>query len=500
MNTKTFILSSMMALSAAFSYAQQSETPVAITLFESPEHPTMFTAPSYRIPAIAQCSDGSLIAIADYRYQLSDVGVGNASNKSQIELRFRRSMDGGITWSDEQILAQRNETDQNDWKWAMGDAAIVADRESGEVLVLCASGSVGNGASTAENPIRIGMFRSHDNGATWDDGEEITQQIYGLYEGEGTAIFITSGGLCQSRMFKSPEGYYRIYAAHPIRTKTKGNSTSVIYSDDFGHTWHVLGAANGFPTNTVYEEGKVEEMPDGSIMLMVRDDSGAQDTSKGKKNFNVFTFTNVEKGEGNWSTAVSGITGMAGACNSAIRMVPVQRTSDGKQTNVVLVPLPFHTTWVRDLEHNYGRKEVGFYYKEIDSRADYESGEALASGWKRGYQVTDKNSAYTDLCVLTDGRLALYMEDNGKQGTGSDGNKETEAYDMIFRTLSVELITNGEYTQPTQIETVIPTPQCDAVPQRQPTYDLQGRRTNADSVQTQVFISNNKKYISLSHK
>ena len=216
--------------------------------------------------------------------------------------------------------------------------------------------------------------------------------------------------------------------------------------------------------------------------------------------FNVFTFTDVEKGEGNWSTAVSGITGMAGACNSAIRMVQAQRKIDGKLTNVVLVPLPFHTTWVRDLEHNYGRKEVGFYYKEIDSRSDYESGEALASGWKRGYQVTDKNSAYTDLCVLTDGRLALYMEDNGKQGTGSDGNRETEAYDMIFRTLSVDLITNGEYTQPTQIETVIPTPQCDAVPQRQPTYDLQGRRTNADSVQTQVFISNNKKYITLSQK
>lgn len=493
MNCKTLFLIGMMALGTINSMAQEQETPLAITLFESPEHPAMFTAPSYRIPAIAQCSDGSLVAIADYRYQLSDVGVGNASNKSQIELRFRRSLDGGLTWSDEQILAQRNETDQSDWKWAMGDAAIVADRESGEVLVLCASGSVGNGASTAENPIRIGMFRSHDNGATWDDGEEITEQIYGLYEGEGTAIFITSGGLCQSRMYKGSEGFYRIYAAHPIRTKTRGNSTSVIYSDDFGKTWHLLGAANGFPTNTVYEEGKVEEMPDGSIMLMVRDDNGAKDTSKGKKNFNVFTFTDVEKGEGTWSTAVSGITGMAGACNSAVRIVQAQRKSDGKLTQVLLVPLPFHTTWVRDLEHNYGRKEVGFYYKEIDSRADYESGEALANGWKRGYQVTDKNSAYTDLCVMTDGQLALYMEDNGKQGTGSDGNRETEAYDMVFRLLSLELITNGEYTLPAEESTSIHTP---FTPQSSPNaYDLQGRRTSADSVQTHVFIANNKKYI-----
>ena len=493
MNCKTFFLIGIITLGTVNCMAQEPEMPLALTLFESPEHPAILTAPSYRIPAIAQCSDGSLIAITDYRYHLSDVGWGNGNNKSQIEMHFRRSLDGGATWSDEQILAQRNTTDQSDWKWAMGDAAIMADRESGEVLVMCASGSVSNAASTAQIPIRIGLFRSHDNGITWDEGEELTEQIYGLYGGEATAIFITSGGLCQSRMYKGSEGFYRIYAAHPIRTKTLGNSTSVIYSDDFGRTWHVLGAANGFPTGTVYEEGKVEEMPDGSVMLMVRDDNGAQDTSKGKKNFNVFTFTDMEKGEGTWSTAVSGITGMCGACNSAIRMVQAQRKSDGKLTQVLLVPLPFHTKWVRDLEHNYGRKEVGFYYKEIDSRADYESGEALANGWKRGYQVTDKNSAYTDLCVLSDGRLALFMEDNGKQGLGSDGNPQTEAYDMIFRTLSLELVTNGEYALPAEENTSIYNSSPSQISPN--AYDLQGRRTPADSTETKVFIANNRKYI-----
>ncbi len=498
--TLTLITAMMMA--CGICYAQMPETPVATTLFASPDQPKMVTAPSYRIPAITQCADGSLIAIGDYRYQLSDIGVGSGSKLSQIELRFRRSTDGGTTWSDEQILCERNETDRTDWRWAMGDASIIADRESNEVLVMCPCGSVGMGASTAAKPIRVARFRSHDNGLTWDEGQEITSEIYGLYGGDATAIFITSGSLCQSRLIKGASGYYRIYAAHPIRTKSRGNSTSVIYSDDFGETWHILGPDDQFPTNTVYEEGKVEEMPDGNIVLMVRDDSGANDVLKGKKNFNVFTYTDIEIGEGTWSEAVSGITGMANACNNAIRLVPAIRQSDGAETHVAIVPLPFHTQYVRDKENNYGRKSVGFYYKEIASPADYASGEALASGWKRGYQVTDKCSAYTDLCLMSDGQIALFMEDNGKQGTGADGNKETEAYDLIFRLLSLELITQGEYATRPAETTQITTPKVEfddvshrlSIPHA---YDLQGRPTLPESGKDSLYIINNRKYTHL---
>ena len=461
MNTRLLhILPVMFAANIAL--AQQAEQPEAVTLFASPEQPQMLSAPSYRIPAIAQCADGSLVAVGDYRYQLSDIGVGRGNNLSQIELHYRRSTDGGTTWSDEQLVSRRNADDPSDWRWAMGDASIVADSESAEVLLLCPCGSTAMWHSTAEKPIRVARFRSHDNGQTWDDGEEITSHIYGLYGGDATAIFITSGSLCMSRQIKGPLGYHRIYAAHPIRTKSRGNSTSVIYSDDFGETWHILGPADQFPTNTVYEEGKVEEMPDGSVVLMVRDDAGARDVALGKKSFNVFTYTDVAKGEGYWSEAVSGITGMAGACNNALKLVPAIRQSDGKPTHVAIVPLPFHTQYVRDKANNYGRKSVGFYYKEISSPADYASGAALADGWKRGYQVTDRCSAYTDLCLMTDGQIALFMEDNGKQGTGADGNNETEAYDLVFRRLSLALITNGEYSN------IIPHHPVPSLPERIP--------------------------------
>ena len=411
-----------------------------VTLWASPARPAQNTAPSHRIPAIVRCGDGSLLAVCDYRYNLSDVGVSG----SQIELQYRRSADGGQTWTPAQTVCQKVST-RSSWKYAMGDASLIADRESGEVLMMCAAGSTGMGASSASNPIKVGQFRSTDNGATWDEGEDITSRIYGLYNGNATALFITSGSLKQSRYIKVGD-YYRIYAAYPLRTARNGNTTGVMFSDDFGRTWNVLGGPTTFPTGSVYEEGKVEEMPDGSVVLMVRDDAGKSVLTAGKKNFNVFTYTDSKKGEGTWSNAVSGITGMKNACNNGILLVPAKRVADGGNVYVAVVALPFHTNDTRDAVNNYGRKSVGFYYKEIASVADYATGASMASGWQRGVQVTDKLSAYTDLVQLPDGNIGLLAEDNGKQGLGADGNAETEAYDIVFRSIPLELITNDAYT------------------------------------------------------
>lgn len=494
MKTKRFLLALVSVLTAAVSFAadNDNEQELTLTLWQSPDKPAVLTAPSHRIPALVRCGDGSLLAVADYRLHLSDIGGNGGGMTSQIELRYRRSNDGGLTWTEQATVCERNTSSKSSWKWAMGDASLVADRESGNVLMMCAAGSVGMGASTAANPIKIGCFRSTDYGQTWDEGTEITSQIYGLYEGDATAIFITSGSLCQSKQIKIGD-YYRIYAAYPVRTKTNGNGTGVIYSDDFGQTWTILGDKT-FAEGLVYEEGKVAELPDGSVALMVRDDSGAPSVEKGKKNFCRYIYNNVETGEGQWTTAVSGITGMANACNNTLLIVPAMRTADNKEVSLALVALPFHTNNARDAVNNYGRKDVGFVYKEIDGEDDYADGQALAQNWKKGMQVTDKFSAYTDLLAMENQQVALLAEDNGKQGRGLDGNNECEAYDIIFRTLNLSTITNGEYTaipaeepdgisEAEQPDTAIATSTC---------YDLSGRMATSN---TGILISNGKKTI-----
>ena len=73
-------------------------------------------------------------------------------------------------------------------------------------------------------------------------------------------MFMSSGKVCQSSIAKVGK-YYRVYAALCTR---KGNF--VVYSDDFGDTWNVLGSA----TESCAPQGdevKCEELPDGSVII-----------------------------------------------------------------------------------------------------------------------------------------------------------------------------------------------------------------------------------------
>jgi sialidase-1 len=65
----------------------------------------LFDTPSddaipYRIPAIATCYNGDLIAVSDYRYCKSDIGYG------YIDLVYRISRDNGHTWGKRSCLGR----------------------------------------------------------------------------------------------------------------------------------------------------------------------------------------------------------------------------------------------------------------------------------------------------------------------------------------------------------------------------------------------------------
>ncbi len=465
------------------------------TLWCSPDHPMCDgTAPSYRIPAIVRTHEGSLLAVGDHRYHLDDIGNSRGDTYSQIELVFRHSADNGLTWTDSQVLST-NRASTADWNYATGDAAVVADRESDRVLVFCASGIVGIGASTAARPIRVGRFRSDDNGHTWDTGTDVTSSIYGLYGGKATALFITSGSVHQSRYVKVGD-YYRIYAAFPVRTSDQGNGTGVMYSDDFGDTWHLLGGTT-LPRGSVFEEGRVEELPDGNIVLMVRDDSGRTDNdnaetlARGHKNFNVFTFTDVRTATGSWSTAVSGITGMNNASNNKLLILPAVRSADNRMVHVAVVAMPSHTNGKRDYENNYGRKRMRFYYKELAETADWQTGADMAAGWKEGLTVSDTFAAYSDMVLLDDGRIGLFYEGNGKHGEGLNTNPQTEAYDLIYNVFRLESITDGQYTADTTTLTIVTPAVSPAVSDT--IYNLQGQRIKKPS--RGIYIAGGRKKV-----
>ena len=347
----------------------------------------------YRIPALAKCANGNLIAIADYRYCKADIGNG------PIDLHYRISRDNGRTWGEERILADGDDTLKgNDWRYAFGDACVVADAEGSNVVLFCVGGHVGFFEATSDNPQHIVRFRSNDNGETWDKGTCITDVIYNLYDspslGKPSAIFLTSGRILQSKRIKIGN-YFRLYIAHPI----KGRGVGVIYSDDFGQSWRVLGSPENLPSKAC-DEAVVEELPDGRILLSVR--------TQGKRMINTFSYSSEREAIGTWAkeAPAEGIDNV-NACNGELLIVPTICKSNGKKVNVILHSLP----------QSSERKDVGFYYKEVE-----------ATKWEKGLKVSSTSSCYSTMLLLNDGSIGLLYEENGHDG----------GYDIVFERLFFE--------------------------------------------------------------
>lgn len=369
----------------------------------------------YRIPAIARANDGTLIAVSDYRPCNSDIGYG------RVDLVSRLSHDGGRTWTPETAI-RRGTGVAGASDCGFGDAAIVADNRSNEVLLVSVCGNTPYFSATRDNPNRVSRWRSHDGGRTWSSGEEITESIYSIFDksrmGAVKSLFFGSGRICQSRIVKRGK-YFRLYAA--LAARDGGNR--VIYSDDFGESWNSLGSIDMSPVPKG-DEPKCEEFPDGSVIVSSR--------TYGGRFFNIFRYSDVKRGLGTWGSAAfsseknNGTAAAGNACNGEILVVPAKRTADGAPTYLLLQSVPFGP----------GRTCVGIYYKEIDDRSIMRDPSALAADWDGKYQVTRLPSAYSTMTTFPNGDLAFFYEETTH---GKD-------YTNVFVRLDIATITQGRYT------------------------------------------------------
>lgn len=380
----------------------------ALNLFQTPDKKGI----PYRIPAILSTPDGRLIAMADYRYCGGDIGFG------QIDIVGRSSDDNGRTWSEQFDIVKGNGIAQ-DHACGYGDAAILADHRKGDILVMCCTGNVTYWSSTRENPLRAARLYSHDGGKTWTSPEDITEEIYGLFDqreqGPLKKLFIGSGKIAQSTRIKRGK-YHRIYAA---LCTNEGNY--VIYSDNLGLKWQVLGNPGESPAPQG-DEPKCEELPNGDVLLSSRKGYG--------RFYNIFSYSNKRKAEGQWGqVAVSnespdGIRTGANSTNGEVGIYEVKRNADNKKMHLILQSLPAANN----------RSKVTIYYKALESEADYATPKALASNWEGSFLVTDKGSAYSTFCLQKDKKIGFFYEE------------EPGYYNMIYVPLSVEEITSGKYS------------------------------------------------------
>lgn len=386
----------------------------------------------YRIPAIATAFNGNLIAVADYRHSGADIGV---VNNGRIDLLARISNDNGDNWGDEFAIVLGQGAGSPDFMHVgFGDPCIVADRESSRVLILSCAGNVSFQSGTRSNHQNIARFYSDDNGATWSEPEDIAESIYSQFDnsaiGPMMAMFIGSGKIHQSRYVKVND-YYRLYCAVLAKDKNANYINFVLYSDDFGGTWSVLGTTEqGHCTGA--DEPKVEELPNGNVILSSR--------TTGGRHYNIFTFTDAEKAEGSWGTqatsnsSVNGVVALGNSTNGEIMLLPVVRNEDNEKMWIALQSVPFGS----------GRNNVGIYYKELASESDYNTPANFAKDWDGRHQASYLPSAYSTMCLQKDTTIAFLYEEE-TYGAG---------YTIVYKNYTLEHITDSAYS--IDMETLYP--------------------------------------------
>ncbi len=372
----------------------------------------------YRIPAIVQCKSGKIIAFTDHRYENKDIGGGR-----HLDIVMKESCDGGRTWTKDEIMVAKGGNHMADsFDCAHGDAAVVCDRNTGEILIMCASGGIGFWESTREKPIMMGRYSSSDEGKTWQS-DEVTEDIYGLVDDMESAFF-TSGRICQSTRIKAGT-HYRIYTALATRA---GNR--VLYSDDFGKNWKLLGvnAAEAAPKG---DEAKIEELPDGNVLINSRTANG--------RFFNIYRYDNRKNATGAWETVAlssasnNGVLNGDSACNGEILLVNAKDNA-GRKVGLLLQSVPMGP----------GRSNVAIFYKTLRSREDYSSPQTIAADWEGFFKVSTTTSAYSTMIESHDGKiLFLYEEDAFR-------HPETEPddyYNIVYKELTISQITGGKYAR-----------------------------------------------------
>lgn len=400
---------------------------VKVTLRTDPSSPARYLAYSpdangapYRIPALAATPNGHLLAFFDSRPCGGDIGYG------EVDVQWRLSRDGGRSWSPARTLAD-GQGGESGWQVGFGDAAVAADAESDEVVVMMVCGKTvcwhGNylPGDPASNPNRVARVRGRFNPALdrWEftEPEEVTESIYSLFVDGGRptvqSLFIGSGKMAQSRL-DGPGSRRRIYCA--VWTKNEGNR--VVYSDDFGSTWHILGNVHDRPAPHG-DEPKCEELPDGSVLLSSR--------KAGGRYFNVFRFTDRAAGTGSWDRPVAsdevegGLRFGRNSTNGEVLLVENAREkATGRPCRVLLQTVPA----------GEGRSDVSVYYR-ILREGEALSAETLAKGWQLGRHVSHRGSAYSTLVEQADGRLGLFFEE------------EPAWYCLVYLPLTLEEATAG---------------------------------------------------------
>ena len=388
---------------------------------------------AYRLPAIVRTQSGRIIAFGDYRPGNTDVGIGPTS----IERRY--SDDNGQTWSPAIRVAQGEwgVNKSNVIGWSFGDPAAVADNTPGnsgnDVLMVCCGGNA-RWTSSVYNPdisqqqqgcVR---WRSKDGGVTWSNYEYFmpalmkTLEKAGLRASDGSSgvvrAFFSSGKITQSVRKAEGAQYNRIYNALNVNT---GNI--VIYSDDFGATWEVLG---GQVANEG-DEAHVVELPDGAVLLVGKGGSSRW--------VNVFNYTDFSSAAGQWDTTGQWNNAVATTCHGDVEVVEAY-DAYGEKNTVIVETAP--------MTSSPQRREIQYYFIALPKATGFgvlDFSTVGGASWTQGMNVTHNWGAYSSLLNNGNGTVDILFEECAKDETA-----HPTGYCLVYQqNQNIKDITNNQF-------------------------------------------------------
>ena len=391
------------------------------TLFSSVNH----ASKPYRIPAIATLNNGTVLAIADQRPCGADVGNGEVDIYAKVGTI---AANGSYSWnpatndpSANGGLKIADGTSSNGY----GDAAVVVDRESGKVLVISVAGKVvfSNGSSSKHN--KMARIVGSADGLSWESPQDVSSAFFANELSSAYTMFMASGRMIQSQKVKVGN-YYRIYGALLVREKKnilqKINNNYVVYSDDLGATWKVLGGTKCVSSG---DEAKVEELPNGDIVLSSR--------TSGGRYYNVFNFSNLNSASGSWGSATKYSFGGSNSTNGELMLYKGLVDANGTEYNVMFQSLPTGSS----------RSNVAVYYKAFATSKSSWAVSDFTSGWTKGIEVDNGASGYSTMTILPNGQVGFLYEDD------YDTSKADGDYcNIVYVPLTVEEITGGKFSAP----------------------------------------------------
>lgn len=313
----------------------------------------------FRIPVQVRAPNGDLLLFCEARKSSSDTG--------DIDIRLFRSEDGRDTWNDEGALID-NGSD------TAADIAAVVDTGRIHLLYQERPGNRGFGdyREGDASDARGYHIYSDDNGETWSDPKEITDQVLPASD-EQLPMFGPNNGI----VLDSGRLLVPMYYADQSANKW---TPAVIYSDDNGQTWK--RSEDAIPGEDVNETAVVQASND-DIYAIARDNSG---DSNDQKRF----FRSTDGGE-TWAET--------GDVNAFVPEVSCQQSMVMRGERLFLAT-------PQNKSRNDGRLKTGIYDPSQPDNVSWNSDDL---------QITPGGFAYSAM-VIQDSTTHLVYEESTSNG------------------------------------------------------------------------------------